>query len=60
MFTSEVEDEKTAIFLVLVVLLIFFAIMMFTSALGDYFGKKAEMISLVAIAISAACHASAQ
>jgi hypothetical protein len=44
--------KKTAIFLVLVVLLIFFVIMMFTSALGDYFGKKAEMISLVAIAIA--------
>lgn len=44
--------KKTAIFLVLVVLLIFFVIMMFTSTLGDYFGKKAEMISLVAIAIA--------
>jgi len=44
--------KKTAIFLVIVVLLIFFIIMMFTSALGDYFGKKAEMIGLVAVAIA--------
>ena len=44
--------KKTAIYLVVVVLLIFFAIMMFTSALGDYFGKRAEMGALIAIAVA--------
>ena len=43
--------KKTAVYIIIVVLLIFFGIMMFTSALGDYLGKKAEMIALVGVAI---------
>lgn len=43
--------KKTAIYLVIVVLLIFLGIMMFTSALGDYFGKKIEMAALIGIAV---------
>lgn len=43
--------KKYAFVLVAIVLVIFLVILMFTSALGDYLGKRAEMISLVAIAI---------
>ncbi|MDY2959654.1 MAG: hypothetical protein SOR72_02495 [Hornefia sp.] len=43
--------KKTAVYIIVVVLLIFMLILSGTKLLGEIFGKKAEMYSLTAIGI---------